>query len=644
MSHSRTTRNNPNLTAALNILFLNHANPKHQVRLIMDLPRDLLETVWRVEHLFPYIESLTKNKFRFSVDPATLEFFKPTPSLGIDDSKEWAKGRLNQDPRSVAVELSTAQFLSKALELDVVGNQFVDLVVVGEALQGEPEERDTVGELPVTFGPYKRYNDLSKNIKKLTPSSAAKSRERESYQKSPSTAVHDGTFAIDRAGTIALETIAQPIEIFYPPFRRISEALENPNFQPDLALLDAISAIVSKAGIIATENEYAETLRMPLSKVLEDYFERAYTTGGHSADGLIGFKMVTAMITALVPLLIMELKRAFGEGGCDPIAQAEYSFLQRWNEPELKPLREKCPCPTLILAGGGPNFALLGAVWADRFIVQRISDIVFLAQASTTVDDLIHKAARFFSAVKLGINDLRQYYVGVGSSRVQPLQPNVPHPRFFPFPTQFRCRKTQETISFCYLRAMDDDDSRNLAYLAETKNLPCKLLIKFSDRYGYEAHQLIADKQRAPDLFYCGLLDGKSDVLCFENAKGRFREGAGGLYVGPMRMIVMEYLEGKNALQTPREEWPRAAHSDIKAAINQLHEAGFVFGDLRLPNVIFVGDGTKLIDFDWSGKEGDVCYPHGLSENAGWVEGVKSFRKIEKEHDLEMLEKHFPAP
>jgi hypothetical protein len=57
---------------------------------------------------------------------------------------------------SVAVELSPAELLLKALELDVIGEDYVDLVVLGEALQGEPEERDTVGELPVTFGPYKR--------------------------------------------------------------------------------------------------------------------------------------------------------------------------------------------------------------------------------------------------------------------------------------------------------------------------------------------------------------------------------------------------------------------------------------------------------------------------------------------------------
>ncbi|KAF5372066.1 hypothetical protein D9758_004950 [Tetrapyrgos nigripes] len=138
------------------------------------------------------------------------------------------------------------------------------------------------------------------------------------------------------------------------------------------------------------------------------------------------------------------------------------------------------------------------------------------------------KAARFFSAIKPGIDDLRAYYKDARTRKVEPLQPNTPHPRFFPYPTKFRCRQSKETISFRYLNAMDDGDSRNLVYLAQTQ--PRKLIAKFSDRYGYEAHQLLADAKNAPELFYCGLLDGEGDVLDSEKAKRRFREGARGLH------------------------------------------------------------------------------------------------------------------
>ena len=69
------------------------------------------------------------------------------------------------------------------------------------------------------------------------------------------------------------------------------------------------------------------------------------------------------------------------------------------------------------------------------------------------------------------------------------------------------------------------------------------------------------------------------------------------------------------------------------------------------PNIVFdrtsVHDPTlcaKLIDFDWSGKEGDanVFYPDNLSSSVDWPEGDEpavSFGKILKKHDLEMAEK-----
>jgi hypothetical protein len=70
------TRANPKPIAALNILFLNDANPKHQVRCIEELSRQALENDMRVQGLFPYIEKLVKNTFKFPLDSLTLEVYK----------------------------------------------------------------------------------------------------------------------------------------------------------------------------------------------------------------------------------------------------------------------------------------------------------------------------------------------------------------------------------------------------------------------------------------------------------------------------------------------------------------------------------------------------------------------------------------
>ncbi|KAK0209728.1 hypothetical protein IW262DRAFT_1281283 [Armillaria fumosa] len=357
------------------------------------------------------------------------------------------------------------------------------------------------------------------------------------------------------------------------------------------------------------------------------------------------------MGSVLIPLLVIELKRALGEGGCDPLVQAEYSVLKRWSEEELKVVRDKCCCPTLILMGGGPNLALLGVVWTDRFIVQHITDLVFIAQAMTSPDEQIYRLARLFTAIRSSLKELDEYYECINAQPIVPLQPNTPHHRFFLHVTSFLSCETDEVIKFRYISAINDKDSTNLIFRIETKEEePWPLIVKFCDRYGYAAHQYLAKCGFAPKLFYYGLLDGVTDVLSCGSvaATGKIRSDAGGLYTGPMHMTVMAYVDGKNAAQIPDTEWPNDAFAMVKAAVDKLHNGGFVFGDLRCPNVIFAHHEqiwhAYLVDFDWSGLEGEVYYPPGLSECPIWTKGVVSFQTIEKEHDLKMLEMHFLRP
>jgi thiamine kinase-like enzyme len=54
----------------------------------------------------------------------------------------------------------------------------------------------------------------------------------------------------------------------------------------------------------------------------------------------------------------------------------------------------------------------------------------------------------------------------------------------------------------------------------------------------------------------------------------------------------------------------------FKLLYGPFHVAGFVFGDLRLPNVLVSAEGRlALVDFDWSGEAGNACYPLGLNED-----------------------------
>lgn len=82
-----------------------------------------------------------------------------------------------------------------------------------------------------------------------------------------------------------------------------------------------------------------------------------------------------------------------------------------------------------------------------------------------------------------------------------------------------------------------------------------------------------------------------------------------------------------------------AAIGELRRAIDILHDNGFVHGDLRRPNVLIQNDQVKLIDFDWSGKEGEVKYPETMSMEHGWHPDVRRCGPIEKVHDEYMFAK-----
>jgi len=60
-------------------------------------------------------------------------------------------------------------------------------------------------------------------------------------------------------------------------------------------------------------------------------------------------------------------------------------------------------------------------------------------------------------------------------------------------------------------------------------------------------------------------------------------------------MVVMAFVESKR----PDKD---LEGQQVARILHLLHTAGFVFGDLRAPNIIFDGKGVKLIDFDWGGR------------------------------------------
>ena len=155
-------------------------------------------------------------------------------------------------------------------------------------------------------------------------------------------------------------------------------------------------------------------------------------------------------------------------------------------------------------------------------------------------------------------------------------------------------------------------------YLAEIEytGYSQSIVVKFTQRYNSEAHNICAAEGYAPELI------AVNDV-------------------GDWKMVAMEFIEG-DILQELGGKPSNSVFHQIESAIQLLHNHNFVFADLRMNNVMVKKSNQKvmLIDFDWTGRETEDCYPPFMNHiQVDWPEGVEDDKPLKKEHDLIWLER-----
>ncbi|KLO11987.1 hypothetical protein SCHPADRAFT_807966, partial [Schizopora paradoxa] len=135
------------------------------------------------------------------------------------------------------------------------------------------------------------------------------------------------------------------------------------------------------------------------------------------------------------------------------------------------------------------------------------------------------------------------------------------------------------------------------------------VVVKFTKRYCKEAHVLLAHHGLAPKLHYAE-------------------------YEGPgMHIVVMDYIKDADK-EHEDHSIPLMHREKLMQAINILHEKGFVFGDLRRPNVLTRGADLFLVDFDWCGKVGEARYPANIRmEDMNWHPEVGPRVEMAQTHD-----------
>jgi hypothetical protein len=163
----------------------------------------------------------------------------------------------------------------------------------------------------------------------------------------------------------------------------------------------------------------------------------------------------------------------------------------------------------------------------------------------------------------------------------------------FPYIRSFKLiSDPTKTVQFDYVTQLCDDK-----LLFEVKSREGhQLLVKFTEaKYGLDAHRFLANKRFAPQVFG------------FEKVSGEWK------------MIVMEYMRDYTCLgELPAGiPIPGAVYDAIMNAVQILHNAGYVHGDLRRANILYrenrAGADIALVDFDWAAKVEEAVYPGFLN-------------------------------
>jgi len=293
----------------------------------------------------------------------------------------------------------------------------------------------------------------------------------------------------------------------------------------------------------------------------------------------------------------------------------------------------------MFLVGiAGPHLAVSGAVFAETFISQRLTDYIHLGPLPTVgerfpQDNSTRRIAQVLRALREATKELENHYSGLefkpppipkphsstnlDTSRGLPI-PSNPIPLYVVPPSfqSYGVEGKQYVVS--YERRLAPSFPVKAVFkgtvTCEEDGGKSQVVIKFTPKYCEDAHRKIAEAQLAPSLQYCKYVESV------------------GMYV-----VVMGFEDGKPAEKPLTDE----EHTkQLRTAMKTLHDEDYVHGDLRGPNVLITANGLKIIDFDWCGKAGTARYPSHitLAPDLEWHDGVEPGGLITKEHDQHMLE------
>ncbi|KAG2039315.1 hypothetical protein BDR03DRAFT_952570, partial [Suillus americanus] len=317
--------------------------------------------------------------------------------------------------------------------------------------------------------------------------------------------------------------------------------------------------------------------------------------------------------------IIVEGKNEIGGGKAEPFTESMLYYHQFLEDLkfEVGKLRSFLPCIHIIVFG--PCIGFAGSVFMEQIQFDVLVPIIPMFWHSTDLP-MQAMAARTFGALKIAIEELEELYT-------RPIPFYKPKDPYFkcPYPRQY-------TNSAGVIQEFSYDEPGilrdRLIFFGETvgDGAGSKICIKFVRHYSRHAHDFCASKGHAPKLIAYNPLPGGWNMVimealdisddCFSSRPGSYR------LLSKIADLDRQSLE-----------------EAITSLMRELHNAGYVHGDLRDAN--FVVQDNKhfmLLDFDWAGPMQETYYPmHVNRRDIRRPKGASDGEKILAEHDLDML-------
>ncbi|TFK63726.1 hypothetical protein BDN72DRAFT_775561, partial [Pluteus cervinus] len=325
---------------------------------------------------------------------------------------------------------------------------------------------------------------------------------------------------------------------------------------------------------------------------------------------------------------IGEINNDIGSTGAEPLFQASLYYLEATQRKALEVTHSALPCILVLVFG--PYIAFAGAAWSERPVVQMLSPAI-PCHYHTTDLNLENMLVRHLGAFRKALHSLQTFYA-------RPPDDLSPYPAC-PYKTSITVKKgdSDQVVKFAYQDRMKHHNVFFGNIRIQDDSMQDKdadpVCIKFVTRYCQDAHELLAREGLAPKLIGVERLPGGLYAVIMED-------------FGDNYINLFHYIEEHKDFRTSQQyAASRNAFEDrFKAGLNKLHDAGLVHGDVRNTNILVdknspdLAGAFYLIDYDWSGKDGEVKYPLTLNtKSVKRPDGAIGSGFIQKDHDIAMV-------